>query len=245
MFRYSKNDVYKTRTFLYNYNQKNYRLVRIKSCRLPGFEDIKKNKTFVDVNSDEVKRCSLSRTRRNIRELALCNNFEYFCTFTVNSEMADRYSLDEVQKKMRKVLHKIKRKNKDFAFLIITERHKDGAFHFHGLCKGINDLFTNSNGYLCSDIFTRELGYNSFSAIKSYEKCCNYITKYITKDCIKNSHNQIYFCSRGLKRADKVEIEYIDFKSSFENDYCQILDFDITKISREDLMKYCQIKEVK
>lgn len=131
MFRYSKNDVYKTRTFLYNYNQKNYRLVRIKSCRLSGFEDIKKNKTFVDVNSDEVKRCSLSRTRRNIRELALCNNFEYFCTFTVNSEMADRYSLDEVQSKIRKVLHKIKRKNKDFAYLIITERHKDGAFHFH------------------------------------------------------------------------------------------------------------------
>lgn len=35
MFKYSKNDVYKTRTFLYNYNQKNYRLVRVKSCRLP------------------------------------------------------------------------------------------------------------------------------------------------------------------------------------------------------------------
>lgn len=113
------------------------------------------------------------------------------------------------------------------------------------MVKGINDLFTNSNGYLCSDIFSRELGYNSFSPIKSYEKCCNYITKYITKDCVKNSHNQIYFCSRGLKRADKVEIENIDFNASFSNDYCDILDFDITKISREDLMKYCQIKEVK
>lgn len=94
-----------------------------------GFEDIKE-KNFVDVNSDEVKRCSLSRTKRVIREICLCNNFEYFCTFTVNSKMSDRYSLDDVQEKMRKVLYKIKRKNKNFSFILITEKHKDRSFPF-------------------------------------------------------------------------------------------------------------------
>lgn len=153
------NSVYSTRTFLYNYNNNNFRLVVVKNCRKPGFEEIIKKKKFVDVNSAEVKRCSLSRTRRNVRELALCNNFEYFCTFTVNSEMCDRYSLDDVQERITKIFKKIKRNNSDFAYLIITERHKDGAFHFHGLVKGFpeDDLYINANGYFCSRLLTMAL----------------------------------------------------------------------------------------
>lgn len=124
-----------------------------------GFEEINKKKNFVDVNSAEVKRCSLSRTRRNVRELALCNDFEYFCTFTVNSEMCDRYSLDDVQERITKIFKRIKRNNSQFAYLIITEKHRDGAFHFHGLVKNFpeNDLYVNCNGYYCSRLLTMSL----------------------------------------------------------------------------------------
>lgn len=157
---FSSNSVYSTRTFLYNYGNNNFRLVRVKNCRKPGFEEInKKEKQFIDVNSEEVKRCSLSRTRRNIRELALCNDFEYFVTFTVNSELCDRYSLDDVQDRITKIFKKIKRNNNDFAYLIITEKHKNGAFHFHGLVKCFpeDDLYVNSNGYFCSRLLTTSL----------------------------------------------------------------------------------------
>lgn len=243
-FIFNKNQVYNTRFFLYNYNDNNFRIVKIKSCRNSGFEEINKKDTFIDVNSDEVQRCSISRTKRNIRELALCNNFEYFATFTINSEMCDRYTLDIVQDKLKKILHKIKRKNKDFAFLIITEKHKDGAFHFHGLIKGISDLYTNNNGYLSSKIFNNELGFNSFSKIKDYTKCCNYITKYITKDCIKNSHNQIYISSRGLKKATKEEFSNIDFIPSFTNEYVSIKDFTLDSLSKSELLYFINLKQV-
>ena len=233
---FSKNQVYSTRFFLYNYNDTNFRIVKVKSCRNSGFEEIKKKNNFIDVNCEEVQKCSLSRTKRNIRELALCNDFEYFATFTVNSEKCDRYSLNDVQKKLKKVLHKIKRNNKDFAFLIITEKHKDGAFHFHGLIKGISDLYVNNNGYLSSMIFDNELGFNSFSKIKDYTKCCNYILKYITKDCIKNSHNQIYISSRGLKKATKEEFSYIDFVPSFTNEFVEIKDFTVDSLSKAELL---------
>ena len=233
---FSKNQVYSTRFFLYNYNDTNFRIVKVKSCRNSGFEEIKKKNNFIDVNSEEVQKCSLSRTKRNIRELALCNDFEYFATFTVNSEKCDRYSLNDVQDKLKKVLHKIKRNNKDFAFLIITEKHKDGAFHFHGLIKGISDLYVNNNGYLSSMIFDNELGFNSFSKIKDYTKCCNYILKYITKDCIKNSHNQIYISSRGLKKATKEEFSYIDFVPSFTNEFVEIKDFTVDSLSKAELL---------
>lgn len=240
---FNKNQVYSTRFFLYNYNGKNFRIVKVKSCRNSGFEEIKKKNNFFDVNSEEVQKSSLSRTKRNIRELALCNDFEYFATFTVNSEKCDRYSLNDVQDKLKKVLHKIKRNNKDFAFLIITEKHKDGAFHFHGLVKGITDLYINDNGYLSSKIFNNDLGFNSFSKIKDYTKCCNYILKYITKDCIKNSHNQIYISSRGLKKATREEFSNIDFTPTFTNDFVEIKDFTVDCLSKDELLYFINLQK--
>ena len=77
---------------------------------------------------------------------------------------------------------------------------------------------------ICLANFLMKYGYNSFSAIREYAKCCNYITKYITDDMIKNEHNQIYFCSKGLKKAEKEEI-YVDTDMvpwTFENDYVKI-----------------------
>lgn len=125
---FSKNSVYNFKSYLYNYNGRFFRVCSIKACREKGFEDISfKKKT----DKKEVDRISLSRTRRNIRELALCNDFEYFCTLTVNSAKCDRYSLDEVQDNLRKCLRNIRNNSNCFKYLIITEKHLDGAFHFH------------------------------------------------------------------------------------------------------------------
>lgn len=128
---FSKNYVYSPKSYLYNYNNRFFRVCSIKSCRKKGFEDMcSNNKT----DKKEVERISLSRTRRNIRELALCNDFEYFCTITVNSAKCDRYSLDEVQDNLRKCLRNIRNNSNNFKYLIITEKHLDGAFHFHRCC---------------------------------------------------------------------------------------------------------------
>lgn len=237
-FLSSKFQVYDTRYFVYTYNNNSIRIVKHKFCRKSGYEELNKQFSFVDYNSEEVKRASISRTKRNIREIALCNDFEYFATLTINCDLCDRYSLDSVQNNLKKTLKMIKRNNKDFKYIFITEKHKDGAFHFHGLIGGLSsDLFSiNSNGYLEISIFSDNLGFNSFSKIKDYTKCCNYITKYITKDCIKNSHNQIYISSRGLKKATREEFSYIDFNPSFSNDYCDILDININDLSRDKLL---------
>ena len=98
---FNKNKVYETKFFLYQYNDNNLRIVKQKYARNKGFEDVKINGDKVD--KDEVERISISRTRRNIRELALCNNFEYFATFTLDPNKCDRYSLTECQ-----IIHEIK-----------------------------------------------------------------------------------------------------------------------------------------
>lgn len=186
-------------------------------------------------SDEEIERISLSRTKRNIKELALCNNFEYFATITINSKNCDRYSLIETQKILRQHLKKIKRNNNNFKYLFITEKHKDGAFHFHGLVANI-PLYINNYGYFSCSILDN-IGFNSFSKIIDYNKCCNYITKYITKDCIRNEHNQIYISSRGLKKADKYEIPCLDLDWSFENDFCKIKEFSSTDLSKNEIFQ--------
>lgn len=185
VFKFSKNQVYDTKYILYQYNDENIRIVKQRYCRKKGFEDINQCNIIPQTEDEEIKRISLSRTRRNIRELALSNGFDYFATLTINSEYCDRFHLTECQELLRKKLKKLKRKNKDFAYLFITEEHKNGAFHFHGLIKGVEDFYINQNGYLSHSLFD-EIGFNSFSKIRDYTKTCNYILKYITKSCVKN-----------------------------------------------------------
>ena len=236
-FKFSKNFVYSTNYRLYIYNSDFCRLVKIKAQREKGFEDtIPKKHT----DTKEVNRVSLSRTKRNIRELALSNDFEYFATITVNSANADRFSLDECQELLRKKFKKLKRQNKEFAYLFITEKHKDGAFHFHGLLKGLTDFYINQNGYLSNKVFD-EVGFNSFSPIKDYVKCCNYITKYITKDCVKNTAGTVYISSRGLKKADTYDYNNINFSDwNYENDFCSIKDFKMSEIPKELIYQFME-----
>lgn len=253
-FIYNKHEIYSSKVFLYQYNDTNFRIVCQKYSKDKGFETItkpiiyKKIEEFMGLPTEkitadeELHRQSLSRTKRNIREIALCNDFTHFATITINSQYADRFHLQECQDLFHKKIKKYRRTHKDFAYIFITEKHKDGAFHFHGLVKGL-DFYTNENGYLSNKVFD-EIGFNSFSKIKNFEKTCNYITKYITKDCVKNENNRIYICSRGLKKADRYEIQPIDIEYKFENDYCKIRDFNINELTDEEKIKILQIKEV-
>ena len=127
-FIFNKNQAYEPRTYLYQYNDENFRVVQLKSVKKLGYELLAeaKNKS----TKDEVEHASLSRSRRMIRELALCNSFEYFATLTINSSSCDRFSLTECQERLRNRLKALKRINKDFAYIFITEKHKNRCFSF-------------------------------------------------------------------------------------------------------------------
>lgn len=227
ILKFSKKQVYHEKYYLKQYNNNYFRIIYCKAVREKGFESDKK-KNNLD-KTEEIERVSLSRTKKSIREIAFCNDFNFFATFTINSEVCDRYSLDACQNELKKMLKAYKRKNPNFKYLFITEKHKNGAFHFHGLVSGLSDFYVNDNGYLSSKHWDK-LGFNSFSKIKDYNKTCNYITKYISKDCVRNSHNQIYICSRGLKRPDVYEIPKVDIDWQFENDFVKCKDsYNFTK----------------
>ena len=86
----------------YQYNDNQCRIVISKNSYVP-YKENEKEKHYISGNT-ESDICTLSRAKRMIREYSLCNDFKFFFTSTVNSEMADRYSLSECQKNIRKII---------------------------------------------------------------------------------------------------------------------------------------------
>ena len=224
-------------TILYQYTDKNFRLVSTHNHLKHNNKEI--NKTGI-TDKEEIERISISRSKRAINEIIQCNNWDYFFTCTVNGAYTNRYDLNDCLTKLQKILKKIKRGNSSFKYLFIIENHKDGAFHFHGVCTNLG-LYVNDNGYY-SNWHLDDLGYNSFSKIKDTVSVSYYILKYITKNCLRNDKGSCYFCSRGLKRAtvsylydfnlrkyDKPEYHYyIDSANKIKNtkyDKSQLTDF--------------------
>lgn len=223
---YSQNFVYERDIWSVKEFPNSKEISLLKSHRKKGFEEINRKKSVLksksDIKIEDSLRCSLSRTKSSIRDLALCNNFEFFYTQTFCGDY--RYNFEKVVETYKKSLKAYKRKNNDFKFLVIYEKHSDGAIHLHGLLKGLgDDLYINEYGYYSIKHFEK-LGFCSLSRIRDYEKCCNYITKYISKEFLKTSKNQIYFCSRGLDKPIKKyysynEIDINKLELIYENDY--------------------------
>lgn len=80
---YSRDSVYqRSYATLKRYNDSCYKVVLMKSCRLPGFEEsgmIKTGKRNSAGNTAKLE-ASISRTKSRVTELALCNPWEYFVT---------------------------------------------------------------------------------------------------------------------------------------------------------------------
>ena len=124
---YDTSEVYEEKTFLKQYNDNYFRIIHCRSVRKKGFELID-NSHHLD--KEEVERCSVSRSRRNIRELAFCNPFTHFVTFTIKPDLINRFDLDDCQDKVRSLMKSYKRKNKDLIYLFITEKHQNRCLPF-------------------------------------------------------------------------------------------------------------------
>lgn len=220
-FYFSQSQVYKEAYLVVDYGfYQDY--IILKNKKQKGFEICEEKKEIKKSDEEEVSRISKSRIKSKIKELALCNDFKYFYTQTLKD---NRYNLDNFVEEIKKRFKAYKRKNKDFIYLIIFEKHKDGAYHLHGLLGGLGiDLYKNKNGYLSLYDF-EELGFNSLSEIKDKIKVSSYITKYITKDLVKTSSGYSYFHSKDLNFAKRFYLDDFDFstlKLKFENDFVKI-----------------------
>lgn len=197
-----------------------------------GFEDDRKLEYKRDVNKEKLSN-NIARARTRIFEYAICNNFDYFVTLTVNGQYLDRYNLAGYIKKLGQFIRDYRKKYAcDIQYLLIPEKHTDGAWHMHGLLKGIpkEHLKINKYGYKDWEEYSKRFGYISIDEIKSQIAVSKYITKYISKSIdtgrgVTDKESKLYYCSRGLKAAIKIDEGTLNTNQlnniyfDFENDY--------------------------
>lgn len=204
---------------------------------------------------DDVRKCenarfsqSISRTKSRVFELAACNEFQHFCTFTQDEKLRDRFDLSDFRKDFAQLVRNINRgRETKIKYLLIPEKHKNGAWHMHGLLSGFQpddlrpfELTENIPERLKKMIrsgttvydwtrYRRAFGYFTCTEIESREACAKYVTKYISKDLqktVREGGEHLFFASQGLKGrktlikncADPCPVE----KWDFENDFIRI-----------------------
>ena len=203
---------------------------------------------------------SISRTKSRIYEIARCNPWEYFVTLTLDKTKIDCYDIKGFTVKFNRMISDTnKDRERKIQYMIIPEKHKNGAFHFHGFIMGLTeeDVRKNKNKYLEWGSYRDKFGYCSLSQIRSIEACSAYCKKYITKDLratIKKKGANMYYCSLGLSRGERVYMGYGEWagtedKNGFfkewdfvqEDGYCAIV-----TVNRQQLLaNFKPIKEKK
>lgn len=190
----------------------------------------------VSKDEDERFASSLSRTKRRVMDLVLCNKFDYFCTFTFSSDKVDRYDYKAVQQRLCKYFNNFRsRYAPDFKYLVIPEYHKDGAVHFHGFVSGfpVGELQQNVHGYLDWPRYQSSNGFFSCSPICDYQACAAYVTKYVTKELLSMPKGiRLILRSKGLKMPERVVDEdnvRLPIDPQYSNMFCNIanIPFDL------------------
>lgn len=177
---------------------------------------------------------SISRAKSIVRDYALCNDFDFFVTLTLSPEKYDRKDLKKYISDLALWIRHYRQKwGTPLEYLLIPERHKDGAWHMHGFIQGqIHDLTVNDNGYMDWYSYSKKFGWISLDYIKNKEACAHYITKYITKNCERSVSElgaHMYYVSRGLVKPEEIlQLDVYDYARldmgtvDFSNDYCDI-----------------------
>lgn len=212
------------------YSDNVFRTIRYSSVPLRGFSHGVK----VSERSNEEKlEASRLRAQRTIIEIALCNHWDYFVTFTISPDRFNRFDLDSIWGRMSQWFRDQRKQlcYENLSYMLVPEKHADGAWHFHGFMSGIPDhalsFFVSGihPQHLCNGVYlnwrdlSAKFGFCSLDPVRDQVRSAFYCSKYFTKDRFRNvteigSH--MYYVSRGLLRAQTVGYCY-ESKPFFDN----------------------------
>lgn len=174
---------------------------------------------------EDRKKDNLYNSKQRLIDLVYCNSieepWEYFVTLTFNPDKVDSFSYSEVVQAMHKWLDNMKHQNKQLKYILVPELHKSGRIHIHGLFKKcpnlkLVDSGKRKNGLIIYNLTNYKYGYTTVSKVQDQEAVSVYVSKYMTKDLIKISGKNTYWCSKHLLRP---QIEYAHFNEESLNFY--------------------------
>ncbi|MBQ5318615.1 MAG: hypothetical protein J6K17_05945 [Oscillospiraceae bacterium] len=186
---------------------------------------------------------NLRRAKNAVYEIAAANDWEYLVTLTLNAEKIDRYNAKEIVRPFTKWLHNQATRN-GLRYLIIAEKHKDGAIHFHGLVnealrltdsgtvttpdrkKPIKKATAKKYGYdlnACKAVYNipgYKFGFATAIPLdENREAVSRYITKYVTKDFGKIFGKTYFAGGDGLRRELPFTLHNIPYEDFITKEY--------------------------
>ena len=170
--------------------------------------EYKKPQPRDDFEPDE---SSIRRTRTLLQDYIVCNEFELFCTFTLDpKKFKKREDFNACYLRMQAWLHSQRTTHSpDLQYLVVPEKHKKGGYHFHALISHYNGLLSDSghkkDGRPIFNISGWRFGFSTAVKINREEIGIvgRYVGKYITKDMSKEFGRKRYLASRNLKKPEK------------------------------------------
>lgn len=231
-FRLAEGDLYDyNKGYLYRYNDSVSKLTVCARVRKSGYELADGCRDFTrkgEAGNEEKLPENIRRAKSKVFELALCNDFAFFCTLTfAQDKVKNRYDLESCMKSFAKWLNNYNNRRVSSAvrYLLIPEPHQDGAWHLHGLVSGIPEVDLRQfqiEEHLPFHIrkelakghqvfqwmsYDKKFGYCTLSPIRSMDAVSKYITKYVTKELgcsVKELGAHLYYRSHGLKQKELV-----------------------------------------
>lgn len=160
---------------------------------------------------------SISRAKSMVTQLAMCNDWEWFFTGTLDKRLQDRHDLNSFRERFTQWIRDLNKKpGCSISYVLVPERHQDGAWHMHGLIKGlpaealcgfirgVHPLKLVNSNYVNWPGFAGKFGFCSLGRINDPVAVAFYLQKYISKSMdasVTTVGGHTYFCSRGLNRA--------------------------------------------
>lgn len=160
------------------------------------------------------------RARVAVRDLGLCNDWEYFVTLTLDPARINRYDPAEVVRHLNHWLDNRVRRD-GLCYVLVPEHHRDGAIHFHGFFNGalaaVDSGHKDDGGHPIYNLPAWGWGFST--AIRLYGEraaAVGYCCKYIAKQQEKIGGRWYY--SGGALRRPEVSWSDVDFEALLQEE---------------------------
>lgn len=202
-------------------------------------------------NNENTEKLSnnIVRAKTKVKELVLCNEWDFWCTFTISPDKQNRYDLETFVKRFGNFIHDYNRRCDEadkVKYLLVPEQHKDGAWHMHGFIKGIRpkDLYRNKHKHLCWRQYEEKFGFISMEPLKDKDRASSYVLKYLTKDLSRNVSElgaHLYYSSKNLNKPQVIYRGHAELHDEWDfvhpDGFCKIKTIDTRKTELSEILE--------
>lgn len=184
----------------------------------------KKSRSEWSTNEERLDN-NIARAKRKVKEIALCNPWEWFGTLTISPDKYNRQDLERFYADFSEFIHNRESRPK---YIVLPEFHADGvSIHLHGLFHSIPFREMEViEGRLNWKPYYDKFGFSKFEPIRDPARASFYMLKYVTKEAGQAvaRGKQIFRASKGLARAETIGLyddivspeDYAAFVRDFE-----------------------------